>query len=706
MVNCMGTFVNGLAKRPGTEFVGNLTGGSFINTGSYIHKIERDANERYIVVFTDSTTEPVRIYDAIDGSQKTVTYEDIAMKYYMQSDNPKQTMRAFTAADTTIVVNRSVTVSMTNDTVDYVIPSALIYEDAYYELSQTEPETVKEKYLWTGEVISVSKMTDLPNKKVLEYLWDITVGGNEIVYRVENFSGSGIKSPTFYLKCERGDTHFTECVGEGEKYRINNTTAPHKITRQSDGTFHVDYITYDERVSGSSEDNPLPSFIGQTIQDLTFFNGRLWFLLSDGVVGSRSLEFFNFFQKTATEVPDDDPIDILDAGSKAGVIESMGVYDKTMILLGRDRQLVLESGSGNMTPKTAVLTQVTTFGVVPHTEPVEVGSSVFFLEPKDRFLATREFMILPDTLIEDAADITAHVPKYIPFTNGQDYAEITGSSLIDTLFVHSTGDPTAVYVYKYYWTGNERVQASWHRWNFNKNIVSIMMFGGTHLYVVFKDSGSVHLERIDTDFDYVVPDGVTKDLDSACLDRRVMVTGSYDVGTDVTSWSLPYHEWVDQDNIVGIDPLTGFAIEEGSLSGDNTTFTADGDYDGQDLIVGLKFKSEQELSRWCLKPQQGTPFLEDSLKLREIALSFKETGYFRVEYQVTQRPVVAQQEYTATVIGESTLGKVELRHGVHRFSMYSRPIDTQIKIINDSWLPMKIQTGEYSGYYGGRYKRV
>ena len=97
--------------------------------------------------------------------------------------------------------------------------------------------------------------------------------------------------------------------------------------------------------------------------------------------------------------------------------------------------------------------------------------------------------------------------------------------------------------------------------------------------------------------------------------------------------------------------------------------------------------------------------MENFLNMRELALSFVDTGYFKIQCDVTARESF-EKVYTATILGESVLGSIALRSGIQRFSLYSKPIDTTLTIINDSYLPMKIQTGEYSGFYGGRYSRI
>ena len=61
-VNGFSSVVEGLKKRPPTSYVAKLTGSSLAN--AYIHTINRDTSERYIVVITNGD---IAVYD-INGT--------------------------------------------------------------------------------------------------------------------------------------------------------------------------------------------------------------------------------------------------------------------------------------------------------------------------------------------------------------------------------------------------------------------------------------------------------------------------------------------------------------------------------------------------------------------------------------------------------------------------------------------------------------
>jgi len=68
-VNMYGTVMDGLRKRPASAHVAEVTTDD-IST-AFVHTINRDVSERYIVVVTDGD---LKVYDALDGSEKTVNF--------------------------------------------------------------------------------------------------------------------------------------------------------------------------------------------------------------------------------------------------------------------------------------------------------------------------------------------------------------------------------------------------------------------------------------------------------------------------------------------------------------------------------------------------------------------------------------------------------------------------------------------------------
>lgn len=100
-VNTWGDIAVGLGRRPPTAHVADL--GIDGVESAFIHHINRDLEERYIVVIADGE---IRVFDAADGTEKTVT-APFGWGYLAGAD--AKAFRAITVADYTFIVNTAVT---------------------------------------------------------------------------------------------------------------------------------------------------------------------------------------------------------------------------------------------------------------------------------------------------------------------------------------------------------------------------------------------------------------------------------------------------------------------------------------------------------------------------------------------------------------------------------------------------------------------
>ena len=104
-INGYSSVVEGLKKRPPTNYIKKLTNTTYTN--AHIHTINRDVNERYVVVVTNGA---IAVYD-LDGNAKTVVNQTGATSY-LTSANPKQDFKLITVADYTFVLNKNITTAM------------------------------------------------------------------------------------------------------------------------------------------------------------------------------------------------------------------------------------------------------------------------------------------------------------------------------------------------------------------------------------------------------------------------------------------------------------------------------------------------------------------------------------------------------------------------------------------------------------------
>ncbi len=133
--------VKGLKKRPGTQHVAKLSDTSF--SSAFIHPIRRSGTETFVAVFTGSYTSSigdlVKVYDAGDGTAKTVNARDASnsiittgtlfdeIKTYLTDSSPSTAFSATTVADFTYLVNKNKTVTKDSTVTTARNPEAMVY---------------------------------------------------------------------------------------------------------------------------------------------------------------------------------------------------------------------------------------------------------------------------------------------------------------------------------------------------------------------------------------------------------------------------------------------------------------------------------------------------------------------------------------------------------------------------------------------------
>ncbi|NDB36351.1 MAG: hypothetical protein EB023_13665, partial [Flavobacteriia bacterium] len=265
---------------------------------------------------------------------------------------------------------------------------------------------------------------------------------------------------------------------------LNGTTATYNLSPSGTKTYTAP--SWGSRDSGDEESNPDPSFVGNTITNLFFFKNRLGLLSGESVVLSQAGEFFNFFKATTAQVLDSDPIDITSSTTEIGTLyHAIPFYDR-VVLFADGLQFSLQS-EGELTSKSVSLQQSTSFDVDVGAEPVAVGSKIYFAVNKTNFSGVQEYFINPSTILLDGIDITANIPSYLP---GR-ITSFAGSDISSILLTLNNSDPHEIGVYKFFYSGDEKIQSAWSKWSFGKN-------NNVKLAYVLKDKIYFVLEAVGT----------------------------------------------------------------------------------------------------------------------------------------------------------------------------------------------------------------
>ena len=793
--------VQGLQKRSGTQYLATLN--SFpTDANVHIHTINRDATERYFLVFTNGG---IKVYE-IDGTLKTVNTPDGTT--YLQTENPRSEIKTVTIADFTFVVNTSKVIAMdttlsggtqtqaivffnqVSDKTSYTVTvnSTTATHDTSSDnpLSTTTVATkIKDKLLGQNSESptsgsALSGFTIDQNGPVLYIRKNdsstFTIDSNDtqgntqittVKDSVQRFSDLPTVSPNNYVVEVKGDdnTNFDnyfvkfvtnnggafeegqweETLKPGINFKFNYDTMPHVLIRQSDGNFifaRVDGGTYTvsgttfplplwgERTVGDLVTAPNPSFVGNKINNVFFFRNRLGFLSDDNVVLSRVSEFFNFFPETVLSVIDSDPIDVAASHTKVSILKHAKTMGQELILFSDQTQFVLSASSDALTPKTANVNVATEFENDTNSVPVSSGRSIYFLIKKGLFAGVREYVTMEDLTIKEAADITIHIPKYIP----ANIFKMAASTNEDVLVLIGSDNPNKLYINR--WLYGEKGQKIINAWstfilNTNKTILNID-FIDTDLFMVVRNSNNVtSIEKLPFESNFTETNADFEfHLDHKLTEASTGVSVAYVASTNTTTWTLPYRTYaqmavvgrhlasgetstfISAPNTSAINLSAGQVISTTTTNTDGSTLTitATGDYRLSKVIIGEPYEMHYRFSAQRLTeqvPGGGGEFISGRLQLHHFYIKFENTGFFKVEVTPENRDT-STHKFTGNLLGaaSSTIGSVNLETGTFRVPIMSRADRVDIDIKNSTFLPTKLNSAEYEARFHMRSRRV
>ena len=485
-------------------------------------------------------------------------------------------------------------------------------------------------------------------------------------------------------------------------------------------TFELGHMPLDKLATGDADTNPDPSFIGSKINGVFQFKGRLGFLsessvsMSEVKFGSYDIELqnqnYNFYRTTVTSLLDSDPIDVNVSSDKVTKLRAAVAFQDNLVLFSDFCQFVLKGGQ-LLTPKSVSVNQITEYDYNKSVEPVAIGSYIYFPFKRGDFTGIREFTINSSTDVFDANEITAHVPQYIP------HAVYTGTSLKGGLKsmtgssaenLMAVADGNDIYVYRYFFRGNEKVVSSWGKFNLSQGDVRAVGFIDSELFIVqaLEGSSQTVLLKIQMESKRRDPEGY-----NTHLDRRVSVTLNATVAEP--SFVVPYR--LAAGETLSVYTKDGLEIQNTvqATEGDTTRVSFANNLVGggltgssEKLYVGLKYTMKYVFSELLFKANAGQLKTQSNGKMRvkNGTLFYEDTGFFEVKVTPYLRDTFTN-EFNATVIQGTTEGSLPLESGSFRFPVFSDPNNTTISIENSTAAPCNLQSAEFESFVHQRSRR-
>ena len=753
-VNCWSSESDGLQKRPPTVWKKRLN----INVGTNpkFHLINRDEVEQYYLIFNGSN---IQVVD-LSGNQYTVTGD----MDYVTTTNPRDDIRVITVADYTFVVNRKKVVKAGTDKSHpgYNTKSRALINLKGGQYGRTLKVGINGGVKVEHKLPNGSSATDDPPKVDAQYiggqLRDLLVAAypnytfdlgsgfllitapsgtdinsvetedgyanqliNPVLDTVQTVAKLPLAAPNGYIIRIQGETNSTadeyyvrydsntktwkETVAPGVTIGFDESTMPHALVRQADGSFIFKELDWSGRGAGNDETNPMPSFVDAKINDVFFYRNRLGFLSGENVIMSRSAGYFSFFPKSVATLSDDDPIDVAVSHPRISVLKYAVPFSEQLLLWSDEIQFVMTS-SGVLTSKSIQLDVGSEFALGDNARPFAVGRSVFFSAPRGSFTSIKRYFAVADvTDVKDADDTTGHVLSYIP--NG--VFDIQGTGTENFVSVNTTGAYNRLYIYKFLFRDGVQLQASWSHWQFEEGekVLASSAIGST-IYLVKQHSAGVDLEHLT--FIKEATDFATEPY-RLHIDSKVTLTipdGSFNPDDFMTTVDIgsAYGGVAPPKGLYYLVDSKGAYVSLGVIDSAASVYVK-GDWSGRTVFIGRAYNMRYKFSRFLIKQEDESGVqTEDTgrLQLRRAWVNYQDTGALRLTVRNGEREFV--NTLNGYTISQQTLGTSNIGDGQFRFAMNGNAMTTSLTLESDYPTPVSIIGCGWEATYAKKAQRV
>lgn len=786
-VNAYGTVVDGVRKRPPFQHLARITTDDL--AGAFVHTIDRDVSEQYVVIITSGK---IQVYDTA-GAAKTVNVTErqleqhnqavavgdgVSHVIYAQDSSLDVVVAGITTA--TVLLEESTTGAWGGEetTIDTITAdgthTSAVTNGRYYRarISAWTAGTIDVDFRWpdTAYLLSAAPSSGFAMVSVADYSFvinkNITVAIRQAdatqpyewndrfspgTWDYDNVTEADVfwnpsasaaidqadkqtftdlpASPSvndrhkitgqsggdfgsYYVI--RGNGVWNEFHGPNADTTYDEWTMPHALVREADGTFSFTTFKWKSRQVGDPDTNPYATFVGKTLNDVFYYKNRLGFVSDENVVFSVVNDFGNFWRQTVTDLLDSDVVDVAVSSQKVSLLKYAVPFNNSLMLFSDHTQFTLNIDQ-LLTPTSVSIDVATEYEAVPNVRPVGIGADVYFVTESGSNSRIREYFVRDDANSTDAQDISAHVPRYIP----SGLTKLAGNANSDVLFAISneTDEDHRIYVYKFYWNGDQKAQSSWSYWEMDDNdiLLSIDVIG-QDLFALIKRADGTYLETLDLEAN-AVTGALTFDI---LLDRRAtMPAGSFD-STD-TIYDLDYPLATAQEKAalriiqtnganagVLIDPTTYTFTDSDTVKipGDTTTDT---------FVYGLMYEKRLTFSRQY--PLNGDKAITTGrLMLRTFVVTYTGTAYFKTEvdpygsgFNQVEEIIPSQlTSFTGKTIGDASLlvDQPNFVDGQYAFQIHGDSSVALISLVNDSHLQSKFQQVEWEAFYYNRARTL
>ena len=517
-------------------------------------------------------------------------------------------------------------------------------------------------------------------------------------------ANSGEDEDDYYVKFigDNGDGPgvWEETVAPGLPISFDASTMPVQLVRQSNGSFTLEQSVWENRLVGDNKTNQEPTFVGKTINKMVFFRNRLGILSDENIILSRPGDFFNFWVKTATTVTPIDPIDLSCSSQTPAILYEALETNAGLVAFAENQQFLMTTDSDVFSPRTAKINALSSYSYNIRTRPVSLGTTIAFLNNGGNFTRFFEMTGVNRDGEPQLIEQSKLVSKLIPL----DY-EIIAESRENSFVALSSKTSSEVWIYRYFNTGEKRIQSAWVNWNLTDKVAYHCIMNDVYYVVTRSDSDEHILQAVS-----IRPtDGFETDSYRIYMDNMSEVDPadmSYDPETLETTFTKPTG-YTDNTN------LSVFTLEDGNNTGRfeevtpvGNQISINGDWTDTGLTLGYLFEMLVEFPTIYPQQKQGESVRSDvrsSLTIHRIKLNLEDAGVYESTLGRLGKPDYVQLYECRQQDGYKANAIAYTQDKNQTIPVYERNTNVSLTLTSSHPSPCTLISMNWEGDYNPRY---
>ena len=537
----------------------------------------------------------------------------------------------------------------------------------------------------------------------------------------------------YYLKFQaydgvKGRGYWQETIARNASPGVDATTMPHILVNTGPTSFEFRPITWAPRSAGNDATNPLPSFIGYTINATFYYNNRFGVLSADNVFFGAANDPYNFFAKSALTETDSDPIDLNVASVRPVVLSDVLPSPQGLILFSARQQFqVFTANGGALTPSTASIRSIANYELDPTISPVDVGTMAAFISRVSGYskLFTLQLQDIEQSPV--VTDISKIVLEWIPPT-------IDGLTVSpqNSLIMLVDSDSRYLYLFRYYNNGKENLYQAWTKWQLPGIVQAAHIINDDALVVSQHEDeytlGRVVLDEIPTGEVVAASTGVLGNPSLDMFTRPVKPAVGvdavvYDAANDITKIYVPYTPFQQREAVMlltvpaaDVNTPSKLESDQGYWSGayERTEtgtgyryFEVKGDFakyaDG--IVVGYGYDLDVTLPKFYFRRDEKTTDFTATLTISRVKLSAGRTGAVTFKLKAVGSNEWIDIQHTADADyyqGDTNPVKPERQFTV---PIHQRNTNFELKVTSIFPYPVSLVSMMWEGNYSPRFYR-